>query len=66
MADNERRESVDKISDGNKYVIKKKKNVNKKTVTKTKPPQIKQKKKQQKGIIDYIKSYLCLNILFIK
>ena len=56
MADNERRESVDKISDGNKYVIKKKKNVNKKTVTKTKSPQIKQKKKQQKGIIDYIKS----------
>ena len=55
MADNERRESVDKISDVSKYVIKKKKNV-KKTVTKTKPPQIKQKKKQQKGIIDYIKS----------
>ena len=34
----------------------KRKNIKKKTVTKTKAPPIKQKKKQQKGIIDYINS----------
>ena len=53
-ADGEYNESVDESSNGE--VVKKQKNVKKKTVAKFTPPLIKQMKKQQKGIIDYLNS----------